>query len=96
MNTTIELKTGKQAYLLYYDNRAYRKMEEQTGHPFARFQHESINEMTTLLWAGLLRNHPKATIETADDIIDDLGYEAVMGIVVKAVEQSPPFQKSKE
>ena len=96
MNTPTEIKTSEKTYLLYYDNRAYRKMEEQTGHPFARFQHESINEMTSLLWAGLLRHQPKATIETADEIIDDLGYETVMGIVVKVVEQSPPFQKSKE
>ena len=96
MNTPTEIKTSDKAYLLYYDNRAYRKMEEQTGKPFARFQHESISEMTSLLWAGLLRHQPKATIETADEIIDDLGYETVMQIVVKAVEQSPPFQKSKE
>jgi len=96
MNTPTEIKTSNKTYLLYYDNRAYRKMEEQTGHPFARFQHESISEMTSLLWAGLLRHQPKATVETADEIIDDLGYEVVMGIVVKAVEQSPPFQKSKE
>ena len=67
--------------------------EGQTGKSFVQLQDGRISEITALVWAGLLRYQPTTTMETADSIIDDLGYETTVEIMMKAVEQSPPFQK---
>ena len=91
----MEIKTSTSTHKIYYDNQALRRLEDFTGVAFMSLKYESLKEMTQLLWAGLLRHQPEATLETADSIIDDLGYESVMEIVVKAVEQSPPFRLKK-
>lgn len=93
MTKTTDLKTGERTYALYYDNQAYRKLEERIQHGLASMKTDSIGELTAMLWVGLLRHQPAATMETADSIIDDLGYEAVMEAVSIAIEQSPPFRK---
>lgn len=92
MNSSVEIKTSTESYQLYYDNRAFRMYENKTQRTLAQLQDGRISEMTALLWAGLLRHQPAATLETADSIIDDLGYEEAMKIVMAAVEQSPPFR----
>ncbi|HSW64948.1 MAG TPA: hypothetical protein VLH56_16800 [Dissulfurispiraceae bacterium] len=96
MNTSVEIKTSTESYQLYYDNRAFRRLEEHTARDFAQLSHTNLSELTAMLWVGLLRYQPKATMETADGILDDLGYAAVMDIVVKAIEDSPPFRKRKD
>lgn len=93
MNTPTELKAEGRTYLLYYDNHAYRRLEESTGRPFATLNYSSFRDLTALIWAGLLRHEPTATIETADAIVDAVGYEMVADIVVRAIEQSPPFRR---
>lgn len=93
MNRATELKTSEKTYLLYYDNRAYRAFEKHALHGLAAMETDSVGELTLMLWAGLLRHQPEATMEIADSIIDDLGYEAVMEVMAPAMEQSPPFRK---
>lgn len=93
MNTVRELNTSKGAYKIFYDNAAFRWLEEKTGKGFAALKYDSINEITLLLWASLLRHQPDTTIHTADEIIDDLGHEAVLEVLTEAFEDSPPFRR---
>lgn len=93
MNTATELKTSTETYRIYYDNKAFRWLEEKTGRPFLELNYKSMRDLTVLLWAGLLRYHPQATVETADEVLDALGYEEAMNVVVRAAEQSPPFRQ---
>lgn len=94
----VPLKVGDTTYTLYAGNRALRMMERETGQPFVelieRFERGEVGLITTMVWALLSRHHADLTIDDCDDIIDDVGYEAVTEAVGKAVEYAFPQAKA--
>lgn len=86
------IKTEKKNYVLRFDNRAYRLAEKISGKALTSLK-DGINDLSTLLLAGLSGKHPETTIETVDEIIDEIGYEEISEILGEAIKQSPPLQK---
>lgn len=85
-----EIKTEKLTYKLYYNNKAFRFLEREIGKPLSKIQ-EGINDLTYMLWAGLKHFHPEATIDTADEIIDEIGLDIVVEIVTSAIGDARPL-----
>lgn len=86
------LKTSAKAYTITLDNRAFRNLERELGKPFLAVR-DSIGDWSAVLLAGLKKHHPEATMDTADEIIDDIGYEAVIKLLGEVLEKSPPFRR---
>ena len=88
----IEIEALGRTWRLLFNNRAYRTMEKELGYELAKVR-EGVHEVTVLLWGGLLAHHPDATLQTADEIIDELGYETIAGVISEALQQSPPLAR---
>lgn len=90
-----ELHARGRRYVLHFGNLAYRRFEREAGHPLPglRVADAGVTDLTVLLWAGLLAYSPEATMETADEIMDELGYAAVGEVLGPALADSPPLAR---
>lgn len=89
------LACNGKTWIFRYGNQAYRLFELQTKKPLgAVLQGDLANvgfaELTCLVWAGLKHYQPKATLEDVDEILDALGYEAVLNVAMDAINAAQP------
>lgn len=77
-------------YKLHYGNRAFRRAETALAKPFAEINLERLQELTVMVWAGLLRFQPDIAIDEVDDIIDAIGYERIGLDVAEAIARAFP------
>lgn len=92
----ITLEAKGKTYTIVYGNRAFRTIEKELHRPIVRLNQESLDDLTTVIWGGLLANHPGITIDEVDDIIDEVGYVKIGEIVKTAVEKALPEAAEKE
>lgn len=97
MNDRFDFEALGKTWSLIFNNRAWRNVEQRTGKygSLLMSQEEglSFTEYTILTLCGLAHRHPDITMDKVDEIIDDLGYEALLEIVKSAVELSPPLRQ---
>lgn len=77
------IESKGKTYKIVYGNKAFRTIERELHKPITRLNDESLDELTTVIWGGLIANHPTITIDEVDEIIDENGYPK-MGEIVKA------------
>ena len=81
----VDLADG--TYRLRFTNKALVRLEEQTGWTLmelgAKAQKGSIKAVSSLLWAGMLHEHPEVTV---DDAIDKIELTRLQDIGAKANE----------
>lgn len=96
MKDYVDFEALGRTWTLGFPNRAWRNVEQRTGKFASTLMSQeeglSFTEHTILVFCGLLHQHPEVTIDTVDDIIDDIGYEALLTILKSAVELSPPLR----
>jgi len=85
-----EIQDGEKTWTIKFTNNSIREAEKTSGASFGvlveeRIAEWSITDMTILLWAGLRHHHPKINLNTAGDILDRVGYQDCLVIVLKAV-----------
>lgn len=91
-----ELNVNGKNVEIKYNNYAFRKMEKTLGVPLPKLGAEianneiGINEITVMLWGGLLHKNRDATIDDADEIIDAVGYNKVAEAVNEAMAEYFP------
>lgn len=96
-----ELKVGEKSIEIKYNNYAFRRIEKTLGISIPKMAEKMMNnelgfnEITILLWAGLLANNKEASIEDADKIIDDVGYEDIIIAITDAINEYNPKDTSK-
>ncbi len=92
MQVEVEFSAGGKKYKLFFDNRAFRTVEKSMGRPLSLMQ-DSVSDFTILLHAGLGRHHPELSADDVDEIINELGYDAMMEVLSEAIKESPPLRK---
>lgn len=86
-----EIKIGNKSIEVKYSNYAFRRMEKALGIPLAKLGAKmanneiGINDITIMLWAGLLFYNEEAQLDDADEIIDAVGYDKISEVINEAM-----------
>lgn len=97
MAASKEYSLGK--YKLVFDMNALCAAEDELG-PLTSLLTDpktagSVRTIRSLIWAGLIRNHP-SSLEEAGDIIDEVGLEEAANAVRAAMQKAYPQEGSSE
>jgi hypothetical protein len=93
-NYVYRLRACGQEWKLYANNSALRSIERESGKTITELMRSDrgVGGVTAMLWGCLVHHHPTATMQTADDIMDDVGYKEVVGPVSEAIARARPFR----
>lgn len=86
-----EIEACGQVWKLYWNNRALRLIERELGYSI-RDNRRGVLDVTVMLYGGLLHYQPTATIDTADRILDDIGFAGVADVVAEGMASARPFR----
>lgn len=80
-------------YTLRYTFNSLCLVEEKAGINLIDYfekvlPHPNLSDMRFLLWAGLVPDNPKMTLNEAGDIMQDLGYHNIVAMVSRALKAS--------
>lgn len=84
-----KIELGGEERTLRYGNRAFYELESETGKTWTelrpRMRAGSSQAFTAAVWAGLLEDNPKITIDEVIDMIEVDRYEEIAEAVGRAV-----------
>lgn len=92
-----KVEVGGKTYTLTYGNRAVRLAEREGAKPFKDFDFERIDDLTTIIWAGLQAKHPGISIEDIDDLFDEGHSVELANAAAAAIQKAfPPAEGNPE
>ena len=87
--TELRARDGSQTWRLRYGNRSLRWFERQTGLRIMQLDMENMgmDEITSLVAAGLIHEMPDITLDDTDDVIDAVGFEKAYHVAMERIQQ---------